>query len=78
MLDQIRRWRLARKAAQEAVVPEWQFFDYWGHQHVVNHVHSYLYASQFAEGADVLGAGCGSGYGTEMLASYAGGGDDWH
>lgn len=58
-------------STHDGIVPEW-LFDYCGHQRTAGHIHSYLYASQFAGEADILDAGCGSGYGTEMLASCAG------
>lgn len=73
-VDWLRYLKLRRRInALSGIVPEYMF-DYCGHRHTVGHIHSYLYASQFAEGADILDAGCGSGYGTEMLALRGGGG----
>ena len=72
IIHQLRHWKLMRGInAQDGIVPEF-LFDYCGHQLTAGHTHSYLYASQFAGGANILDAGCGSGYGTEMLASRGG------
>lgn len=62
---------MRRINSQDGIVPE-HLFDYCGYQHTVNHMQSYLFASKFAEAADILDTGCGSGYGTELLASHAG------
>lgn len=62
-------WNLMRSInLQDGIVPEW-LFDYWGHQHTVGHLHSYYYANQLVKNAKILDLGCGSGYGSEFLAS---------